>query len=66
MNFLTVKEFAEKTKMHPASVRRAIRNGKIYAFRPGMGVKSSYRIAESELERLQLHGMYEISESKKS
>lgn len=64
MNFLTVKEFSEKMKMHPATVRRAIRNGKIYAMRPGIGKKSRYRIAESEIERLQLAGIYEISKDK--
>jgi excisionase family DNA binding protein len=56
MNFLTVEEFAERIKMHPGSVRRAIRSGKIYAVRPSIGTRSPYRILESELERIYLSG----------
>lgn len=59
-NFLTVEEFAQRIKMHPGSVRRSIKQGKIYASRPSMGKKGPYRIAESELERLHLQGMYEV------
>lgn len=59
INFLTVEEFAKRIKMHPGSVRRSIREGKIFATRPSMGKRGPFRIAESELERLQLHGMYE-------
>lgn len=58
MNFLTVEEFADKVRMCPASVRKAIKNGKIYACRPGTGKNSPFRIAESELERLHLQSMY--------
>lgn len=59
VNFLTVEEFAKRIKMHPGSVRRSIKQGKIYATRPSMGKRGPYRIAESELERLQLQGMCE-------
>jgi excisionase family DNA binding protein len=59
VNFLTVEEFSKLIKMHPTTVRRSIRQGKIYASRPGLGKKSPYRIAESELERLFLQGMCE-------
>lgn len=59
MNFLTVEEFAKRIKMHPGSVRRSIKQGKIFATRPSMGKKAPYRIAESELERLHLQGMCE-------
>lgn len=55
--FLTVDEFAARIKMHPASVRRAIRKGKIFASRPSAGKKGPYRIAESELERLHIQSM---------
>lgn len=58
-NFLTVEEFAKCIKMHPTSVRRAIKQGRIFASRPSVGKKAPYRIAESELERLQLQGMCE-------
>lgn len=59
MNFLTVEEVAQKLKMHPTSIRRAIKKGKIYASRPGVGKRTPYRIAESELERIHLQGMCE-------
>jgi hypothetical protein len=45
--------------MSQATVRRAIRQGKIFASRPSFGKKAPYRIAESELERLHLQGMCE-------
>lgn len=59
MNFLTVQEFAERIKMSPASVRKSIREGKIFACRPSMGKKGPFRIDESEIERLHLQGMCE-------
>ena len=59
VNFLTLEEFAQRIKMHPGSVRRSIKQGKIFATRPSMGKRAPYRIAESELERLQLQGMCE-------
>jgi hypothetical protein len=65
INFLTLEEFAKCIKMHPQSVRRAIKQGKIYASRPSLGLRAPYRIAESELERLHLQGMCERKNSKK-
>lgn len=59
VKFLTVEEFGERIKMHPTTVRRAIKQGKIYAVRPSLGKRAPYRIAESELERLQIQGMCE-------
>lgn len=59
MNVLTVEEFARRIKMHAASVRRSIKEGKIYAFRPSTGKRGPYRIPESEIERLYLQSMCE-------
>jgi excisionase family DNA binding protein len=59
MNFLTPEEFGQRLKLSRATVVRAIKAGKIFAIRPGPGMRSPYRIAESELERLQLQGMCE-------
>jgi len=59
MNFLTVEEFANKLKIHPTTVRRAIKQGRIYASRPSAGKKAPFRISESELERLHFQGMCE-------
>jgi excisionase family DNA binding protein len=58
MNYLTVEEFARKIKMCTHTVRRSIKQGRIYAMRPGIGSRSPYRIPESELERLQIENMY--------
>jgi excisionase family DNA binding protein len=59
MNFLTVLEFAKRMKMHPSTVRRAIRNGMIFATKTSVGKKPHYRISESELERIHFQGMCE-------
>jgi excisionase family DNA binding protein len=59
MNFLTVEEFSERIKLHPATIRKAIKEGKIFASRPSMGKRAPFRIAESELERLHLQSMCE-------
>ena len=65
INFLTVKEFAERMKMDVQGIRRLIRMGKIFAARPGGCKKSPYRISESELERLHIQGMCESKEWEK-
>ena len=57
MEFLTVEEFAKKIKMCRHSVLRAIKKGKIYATRPSGSLRGPFRIAESELERLQIQAM---------
>ncbi len=59
MDFMTVQEFADAVKMCRHTIIRAIKHKKIYAFRPGSGKKSPYRIPKTELERIQLAGMYE-------
>jgi excisionase family DNA binding protein len=63
-NFLTLEEFAERLKMHPGTIRRAIREGRIFATRPSMGKRAPYRIPETELERLALQGMCEKKKEK--
>lgn len=51
-SFFTVIEFAEKLRVHPNTIRRAIQKGRIQAFRTGEGEKSSYRIPSTEVKRL--------------
>lgn len=51
-HFLTVDEFAEKIRVHPNTVRRGIKAGRIQAFRTSDGIKGSYRIPNTEIERL--------------
>ena len=50
--YLSVKEFAVKLNVHPSTIRRAIEYGRIHAFRIGTGKKSSFRIPESEIQRM--------------
>ena len=51
-DFLSIIEFAEVLNLHPNTVRRAIKNGRISAFKVGAGKKASYRIPRSEIQRL--------------
>lgn len=50
--FLTLQEFAKKMKLHPDTIRKAIRCGYINAFRAGSGKRSPLRIPSTEIERL--------------
>jgi excisionase family DNA binding protein len=50
--FLSITEFAEWIHVHPNTVRRAIKSGRITAFRVGSATKSMYRIPKSETNRL--------------
>lgn len=50
--FYSIKEFALKLSVSTDTIRRAIRKGRINAFRIGSSKKSSFRIAHSEIARL--------------
>lgn len=55
-SLLTVKEAAARLRLHPMTVRRMIRDGRIPAVQLG-GPGSSIRVAADELERfLAAHG----------
>ncbi len=58
--FCTVKEFSLKLKVHCNTVRRAIKNGHISAFKVGAGKKSPYRIPLSEVQRMAIINLKEI------
>jgi len=64
--FYTVEEFSEKIKMCPHTVRRAIKSGRIMACRPGIGIKSPYRIHESELMRIMAADYEEMQKYRKN
>lgn len=51
-DFFTIKEFAAKLRIHPNSVRRSIKSGKIMAFSFGTDKKRTFRIPSSEIERI--------------
>ena len=52
--FLTIEEFSILLRVHPQTVRRAIKKGRIHALRIGIGVRSSFRIPRSEIQRIAL------------
>lgn len=51
-SFLSIKEFATILKVHSNTIRRAIKSGRINAFKVGSGEKATYRIARSEINRI--------------
>lgn len=63
MEYLTVKEFAERTKLCPHTIRMSIKLGHIYACRPGAGKRSPFRIPVTELERIEIAGRFENEEN---
>lgn len=48
--FLTIEETASIFKVHPNTIRKAIRDGYIIALRIGNGPKSPYRISKKSVE----------------
>lgn len=61
-DFFTIKEFACKIGVHQNTVRRAIKSGRICAFKIGSGKRSAYRIAKAEINRIALFDMEEMIE----
>jgi excisionase family DNA binding protein len=55
--YLTVKEFAAKIRVHYNTVLRSIRCGRLNAVRIGYGKKAAFRIAKSEIQRISLCDM---------
>ena len=52
--YLSVKEFATKMRLHYNTVIRAIKTGRLNAVRIGSGKKAAFRIAASEVNRIAL------------
>ena len=50
--FYCVKEFALELGVHPNTIRRAIKKGKISALKLGQGKRTIYRIPYSEAARM--------------
>ncbi len=50
--YLTVKEFANKIGVHYNTVIRAIKRGRLSAFRLNDGKRACYRIPVSEINRI--------------
>lgn len=60
--FLCIKEFAALMKLHPNTIRRAIKGGKIQAIRIGMGERTPYRIPKSEINRIAIFDLEHMIE----
>jgi len=50
--YLSIKDFAKRLRVHPNTIRKAIKTGYINAFRVGNSIKSSWRIPTSEIHKL--------------
>ncbi|HEY5236090.1 MAG TPA: excisionase family DNA-binding protein [Rhabdochlamydiaceae bacterium] len=50
--FYTVMEFAEKLRVHPNTIRKGLKSGRIQAVRTGSGKGAYYRIPDTEVQRL--------------
>lgn len=49
---LSIKEFALKLKVHPNTIRRSIKCGRISAIKIGSGKRHVYRISTTEILRM--------------
>jgi excisionase family DNA binding protein len=58
--YLSVKEFAALIHVHYNTVLRAIKTGKLTAFRIGRGKKCAYRISRYEINRIALMDMEDM------
>ena len=50
--FYNVQEFSDLVRVHPNTVRKCIKDGRIQAFRIGVGSRSCFRIPHSEISRI--------------
>lgn len=63
MEFFSVKEFAVYIRVHTNTIYRAIKSGRLNAFRINKGKRSVIRIAASEVQRLSEKDMQEIMDA---
>lgn len=59
-DFLSINDFAKILKIHPNTVRRQIKKGKINIIKFGSEKKPLYRIPKSEIERLAFFTMKDV------
>jgi excisionase family DNA binding protein len=61
-DYLTIQEFSKILRAHPQTVRRAIKGGRIQAFRVGPGKRSHFRIPKSEVHRMAIFDLQDYLE----
>ncbi len=61
-DFYTVQEMADTLRVHYNTILRAIRTGKMHAFRLGYGKKSSFRIPKTEINRMAFEDLERVIE----
>jgi excisionase family DNA binding protein len=61
--FYNVLEFSNLVRVHPNTVRKCIKDGRIQAFRMGIGGRSRFRIPHSEIARICEWDMTKIIEN---
>lgn len=60
IEFVSIKEFAARIGMHPNSVRKAIKAGKLNAIRIGEGKQAAYRIPLTQLHILAIYNIEKV------
>lgn len=56
-DFYSIKEFAWKMGVHPNTIRRSIKSGRVQGFKIGAGKRGTYRIPAAEINRIALLDM---------
>jgi hypothetical protein len=59
--YYSAEEFGDIFEMSYRSILVAIKNGRIRAFKVGLGNRNPYRIPHSEIIRIEISGMREIN-----
>lgn len=59
-SFLSIKEFAGLLGVHPNTVRRAIKSGRVMGFKLGEGRRSVYRIPRTEINKVALYDLEDM------
>lgn len=60
--YLSIIEFAKKLHVHPNTIRRLIKKGRVQAVKLCTGKKCTYRIAESEVGRIAMFDLEDMIE----
>lgn len=60
LEFLSIKEMADKIRVHPNTIRNMIKSGRLNAFRLNGKKQAPYRIPVSEIQRLSLENLEQV------